>query len=463
MTIWTPCYDNLTRPLHTSLVSAFKEAIADGRLPAGTQLLPHRTLAHKLGISVHTVGKAYEELKRLGLIDGHVGRGTYVLSPTLPSRQPYLMERGNNGTIDLSISRPLIDHIHVDRMDAALKDLPVGLDHDTYLACRPNVGLRTHREAGVDWLSRCQLDISPESVIITNGVTHGMAVALSAVTRPGDIVVTESIVHHLIISQCSYLGLRLQGLEFDEQGIVPEAFEIACKSHDVKVYFSVPTVANPMATMMSEERRRELVGIARRYDVFIIEDDAWGPLVEDRPLPFMALAPERTIYLTSFTKCTLSGLRTGYLVAPDSLIPAITGRLIAFSWMGTPLVAELASRWIKDGTADELVQWQRQALAERHTIIKEEMTGLSWRGHPNSLHFWLELPEGWDTTTYVNHANSLGIAIAPTQPFLTPNIRKADAVRIAVAGTQDTKRFRRGLSAIRNLLRRAPEPFMHSL
>ncbi|MEX1035492.1 MAG: PLP-dependent aminotransferase family protein [Sneathiella sp.] len=463
MTIWIPRYDNLTRPLHTSLVSAFKEAIADGRLAAGTQLLPHRTLAHKLGISVHTVGKAYDELKRQGLIDGHVGRGTYVLAPNLPSHQPYLMERGTNGTIDLSISRPLIDSIHADRMETALKNLPGSLDHDTYLACRPNVGLLSHREAGAEWLSRCLLDTAPDSVIITNGVTHGMTVALSAITRPGDIVVSEKITHHLIVSLCSYLGVRLQGLEFDEEGLVPEAFETACKNQDVKVYFSVPTVANPMATMMSEERRRQLINIARRYDVFIIEDDAWGPLIENRPPPIAARTPERTIYLTSFTKCTMSGLRTGYLVAPDSLIPAITGRLVAFSWMATPLIAEIASRWIKDGTADELVQWQQRALADRYTIVEEEMAGLSWRGHPNSLHFWLELPEGWDTATYVNHARSLGIAVAPTQPFLTPNMQKADAVRIAVAGTRDTKRFRRGLSAIRNLLRREPEPFMHTL
>jgi len=463
MTIWIPNRDDLTRPLHTSLVSTMKEAIEDGRLAVGTRLLPHRTLAYKLDVSVHTVGKAYDELKRQGLIDGHVGRGTYVLDPDLSSRQPYLMERGDQRIIDLSISRPLYSTVHVDRMEEALKNLPNSLGHDTYLACRPNIGLQKHREAGVDWLSDCQLDISADSVIMTNGVTHGMAIALAAIARPGEIVVTESIVHHLIVSLCSYLGIRLLGLEFDEEGLLPEAFETACKNQDVKVYFGVPTVANPMATMMSEDRRQAIVKIARKYDVLIIEDDAWGPLIENHPVPIAALAPERTIYLTSFTKCTLPGLRTGYLVAPDSLIPAITGRLVAFSWMATPLVSEIASRWVKDGTASELVRWQQNSLSKRYEIVDEEMSGLTWRGHPNSLHFWLNLPEDWTTGTYVEHARSIGVAVAPTQPFLTPNSPGANAVRIAVAGTQDSKKFRRGLSAIRNLLRRPPEPLIHTL
>lgn len=463
MTIWIPNRDDLSRPIHTSLVSAMKDAIADGRLAVGTQLLPHRTLAHKLGISVHTVGKAYDELKRQRLIDGHVGRGTYVLDPNLSSSQPYLMERGDGEIIDLSISRPLFNSVHIETMESALKSLPDALDHDTYLACRPNVGLRKHREAGAIWLAGCHLEVGADSVIMTNGVTHGMAIALAAITRPGEIVVAESIVHHLMVSLCSYLGLRLQGLEYDEEGVRPDAFEDACRNHEVKVYFSVPTIANPLTTMMSMERRKELVRIARKYDVLILEDEAWGPLIKDRPDPIATLAPERTIYLTSFTKCTVPGLRTGYLVAPDSLIPAITGRLVAFSWMATPLISELASRWIMDGTADQLVRWQQDALSERYKIVEEEMGGLNWRGHPNSLHFWLDLPAGWDTATYVNHARSLGIAVAPTQPFLTPNSPVTNAVRIAVAGTRDQKRFRRGLSAIRNLLRRPPEPITHTL
>jgi len=396
-----------------------QDAISDGNLAVGTRLPPHRELAHQLGLSVHTISKAYDSLKRKGLVDSHIGRGTYVLDPAQSCRQPFLMERGDQSLLDLSIARPLYDGFHVEKMHAALVKLPDSLDIDTYLACRPNAGLSAHREKGVEWLARCGLETSEKSVIMTNGVCHGLNVALAAIAHAGDVVVTEKISHHLIISLCNYLGIQLVGLEMDHEGVLPDSFEAACRRETVKAFFTTPSLASPTAYLMSEERRVALVEIAKRYDVVIIEDDVLGPLVENKPPPLAALAPEHTIYLTSFTKCTLPGLRTGYLVAPDSLLPAIMGRLIVFSWMATPLISELASRWIEDGTADELVSWQQRELAIRHKVIEDEMKGLEWQGHPNALHFWLNLPEGWEAAQLVEHASSFGVAIASSQPFFT--------------------------------------------
>tara|TARA_R100000005_G_scaffold96391_1_gene82868 strand:+ start:1727 stop:3118 length:1392 start_codon:yes stop_codon:yes gene_type:complete len=458
MTKWIPKRETLDRPLHIGIANMLRNAISEGELPIGARLPPHRTLADVLGVSVHTVSKAYDELTRAGLIGGQVGRGTFVLDPPMLSGQPYLMERTDQGVIDLSIARPLYDTLHASRMRRVLEGLTADIDMNVYLACRPNVGLEKHRQAGVKWLARCGLEVAAGNIVMTNGVCHGMATALSSVARPGDIVVTDNIAHHLIISLCSYLGLRLQGLGVDEQGVLPEAFEEACKHQDIKVFFTVPTLASPSVSLMSAERREVLVRIARQYDLLIIEDDVLGPLPEDRPPPLAALAPERTIYLTSFTKCLMPGLRTGYLVAPTPLLPAITGRLVVFSWMATPLVSEIASRWIDDGTAEELMLWQRQKIAERHAIVGEELAEFDWAGHPSALHFWLSLPGQWSAQSMVEHARAHGVAVAPPQPFMTAQSAPLNAVRIAVGGVPDPDRFRQGLVLIRELLKRPPEP-----
>jgi DNA-binding transcriptional MocR family regulator len=458
MTKWIPSREKLDRPLHIGIANLLRDAIADGHLAVGERLPPHRTLADLLNVSVHTVSKAYDELTRSGLIGGHVGRGTFVLDPAQAPRQPYLMERTDQGLIDLSIARPLYDSLHVDRMNAILGEMSANTDPDVYLACRPNVGLAQHRRAGVNWLSQCGIETSENNIVMTNGVCHGMATALSSIARHGDVVVTDAIAHHLIISLCSYLGLRLQGLQMDAEGILPDAFEEACKQHEVKVFFTVPTLASPTVSLMSSERREELVRIARKYDVLIIEDDVLGPLPANRPPPIYSLAPERTIYLTSFTKCVMPGLRTGYLVAPEALLPSITGRLIVYSWMATPLVSEVASRWIEDGTADHLVTWQRKKMAERHRIATEELADFDWAGHPSALHLWLSLPDHWTAQAMVEHAKALGVATAPPQPFMTAQCPPINAVRIAVGGVTNTDRFRQGLVLIKGLLKRSPEP-----
>ena len=457
MTIWYPDPASLTSPLHASLAQALAKAIVEGRLPKGTQLPTHRNMAHALGLSVHTVSRAYESLRRQRLIDGQVGRGSYVMDPDRSDDQPYQLSSETGDRFDLSISRPLFSQQHAALFQQALSELPKDLDPSYYLSCRPNIGHDRHRSAGVLWLKNCGLEVPAERIIMTNGVSHGMSAALSALTRPGDTVVADQITHHLLVSGCSYLGLTLAGIETDAAGIVPASLDKYCAENSPKVLFLLPSLANATAGMMPEDRRRDLVKIARKYDLHIIENDAFGPVAEDRPVPVSALAPERSIYLTTFTKCTVSGLRAGYMAAPEHLLPALTGRIVVFGWMATPLMCELATRWVLDGTAMELALWQRQALAERHTIATEILHEWHWQGHPSALHLWLPLTGGWSSSGFASYASELKVSVAPSTPFLTPKAPAQNAIRLSLGSIQDPARFRQALELIVGMLRHPPE------
>lgn len=457
MTNWLPDPSALASPLHSSLALAIAKAISEGKLPKGTQLPTHRKLAEELGLSVHTVSKAYESLRRQRLIDGQVGRGSYVLDLNTPDDQPFQLssERGRN--FDLSISRPAFSQRHAELFQLVLADLPQGLDPSYYLACRPNVGHDAHRAAGETWLRICGLDVPPERIIMTNGVSHGMSAALSALARPGDTVVSSRITHHLLVSGCSYLGLNLVGVDFDQDGMLPDALDRHCTENNAKVLFLLPSLANTTVEMIPEERRQALVQVARKHNLHIIENDAFGPVAEDRPVPVAALAPERTIYLTTFTKCTVSGLRAGYMAAPEHLLPALTGRIVVFGWMATPLMCEIATRWVLDGTALELALWQRRALAERYEIASQALQGHQWRGHPSALHLWLPLESGWTTSSFVAYARQLKVAVAPDAPFLTSKTPPPNAVRISLGSVQDLSRFKQAMELVGGMLSRPPE------
>src|SRR5690606_12084771 len=96
-----------------------------------------------------------------------------------------------------------------------------------------------------------------------------------------------------------------------------------------------------------------------------------------------AFAPERTIYVTSFSKITVPGLRVGYVAAPDRYAAAVANRHLVSNWMATPMVAEIATKWVTDGTAMELVTWQRQALQRRLEIAAEVLAGVDYRARRN--------------------------------------------------------------------------------
>jgi DNA-binding transcriptional MocR family regulator len=434
------------------------QAVEDGNLPPGQKLPTHRKLADDLGLSVNTVSKAYDILRRQNLIDGQIGRGSFVADTGLSGNQPFKLESEPENLFDMSISRPLFNRQHVDAMQATLQKLQTDLDPAIYLSTRPNAGHETHRKTGTKWLSHCGLETSAGSVLMTNGVSHGMTAAMSAILRPGDVILSDMITHHLMISSVAYFGYRHIGLEVDEHGILPDALEKACVEDSPKVLYLLPSLANPYVHMMPEDRRRQIAGIARKYGLHIIENDAFGPVATHRPPPVSVFAPDLSVYLTTFTKCTVSGLRAGYAVVPDHLLPAMTARLIVFGWMATPLICEVASRWVEDGTAQALAEWQNIAIGKRHQIARQELAGFQWKGHPSALHLWLQLPPEWDSNSFVAHARELNVVVSPETPFLCPKASPTNAVRVSLGSIPDTERFRQGLRLLAGLLLRPREP-----
>jgi len=457
MTIWPPKKDALKRPAYRSLAQCLIDAIAAGEVRPGQRLPTHRALAFDLGVSVQTVSRAYDELGRLGVISGEIGRGSFVRSGRPDARMPWHRLGGAEDVIDCSMLVPVTGDIHSEAMSATFDALAHDLPQSAILSFRPRATLEGHCGAALDWLAGCGVVVPRDQVLPTNGNTAAMTVALMTAARPGDLVLTEELGHHTLKSLANALGLRISGLPVDGEGIVPDAFERACRASVVKVLFVLPTGLGPTAAMMGTDRRRALVEIARRHDVMIVENDAWGPVQPDRPDPIFAIAPERTFYFTGLTKCLLPGLRIAWLVPPETMVSAARTRHLVTNWMATPLMAEIATRWLDDGTADTLLAWQKKHLARRNKIAARTLHGLSWRGSPNGMHVWLTLPEPWREDAFVTHARNDGVAVAAGNNFAVSGDPQDAAIRICLgAGSEED--LERGLSVVARLVRSSPEP-----
>jgi DNA-binding transcriptional MocR family regulator len=455
MTLWRPDPELIRRPAYLSLADQIARAIQDGRLESGSQLPTHRRLADDMRLSVQTVSRAYEELIRRGLISGEIGRGSFVQMRRREPDPPYLPERLGE-VIDLSILKPVCEPMHLDRMKRALGWLAENLPSSSALSFRPNVVFPRHRAVAVEWLKTCGLSVSPQNVSLTNGATAGMTVALMSVAPPGSTVATEAIGHHTLVPLATYLGFELEGLAIDDQGMIPEALDEACRHSSIRAVFLQPSVINPTATMMGAERREAIAEVARRHDLAIIENDVLGPLVENRPPPVAAFAPERTLYVTSFTKITVPGLRIGYLVAPDRFVAAVANRHLVSNWMATPIMAEIATKWVGDGTAMELVEWQRAALKRRHAIAAEMFANVPYRAQRDGLHVWLPLTGDRLEEGFVAQARLQGVAIAPGASFRISQEEWRPAVRISLGSTTEGE-LRAGLGVVAKLLLGDPE------
>lgn len=457
MTIWPPERESLRRPVYRSLADAVIAAIDAGALKYGERMPTHRDLAYDLDISVQTVSRAYEELARAGVIEGEVGRGTFVRKVGGDTRTPYIQGDQKGSVIDLSILKPVHGkHLDVE-MSRALAALGNDLPARAVSSFRPSEALGHHRREAMRWLRGCGLTIDPDQLLLTNGNTSAMTIALMTAANPGDLIVTEALGHHTLNTLTNYLGRRLHGVAIDDEGIIPEDLDRACERMPVKAAYLMPMGLAPIPSVMSATRRAEIVAVARQHDIMIIENDAWGPLQPNRPPPIAMLAPERTFYFTSLTKCIMAGLRLGFLVTPATHAAAASNRHLVTNWMATPIMAELAMRWIADGTAERLLKWQRRALAERNALAARILDADTFVASPNGMHIWLPLPPTWPEEAFVAHARLQGVAVAPGSAFAFTDPPIQSGVRVCL-GSESNAMLERGLGILRRLIRSRPEP-----
>lgn len=462
MTIWPPRREDLARPAYLSLAQRLKDAVAAGEIRPGAKLPTHRALAYQLGLSVQTISRAYEELGRLGIISGEIGRGSFVRAEAPEAQTPWHRVARSDQIIDFSMLVPVNSQLHVERFADALAEIASDPPPAALFSFRPRATLENHIDVALGWIARSGLRPARDLVLPTNGATSAMSVALMTATVPGDMVATESMGHHTLRALTGALGLRLAGLEMDRQGILPDALEHMCRTSPVKALFVMPNGLGPTVAVMGTDRRHAIAEIARKHNLWLIENDAWGPLHRHDHPPLAALAPERTFYFSSLTKCLLPGLRIGWLVVPERLISAARTRHLVTSWMATPLLAEIATRWIASGVASELLDWQISQLTRRNAIAERVLEGQNTVISPTGLCAWLELPEAWEPETFVAHARHDGVAIAAGNHFAMGNASRMRGVRICLGAGSEAD-VENGLSVIARLSRSAPEPALLAL
>lgn len=450
MTIWEPALDKAVRPRYLAIAGALQRDIEAGRLQPGARLPTHRDLAFKLGVTVGTVSRAYAEADRRGLLHGEVGRGTFVrprLGPGLLRLYPE-----EPGIIDLSVSRPP-DGAADAELAAALGELARRQDLAPLLAYQAEAGLPAHRAAGAAWLARSTgLAAQAERLLVVSGAQHGLHAALAATVRPGEVVLTEALTYPGFKLIAGQLGFDLRGVPIDDDGLLPDALEAACRRWRPRALVTVPTIHNPTSAIMPEARRREIAEIARRHGLLVIEDNIYGFLAEELPTLLADLAPERVIHIASLSKSMAPGLRVGYVQAPAELVPRIGAMLRGSVWMTSPLLAEIARLWIESGAGERLAARRQSDARERQALAARYFAGQRFVTRPTSFHLWLHLPEPWRAGDFLAEARGRGVLVTAPEPFTTGREQAPHAVRVCLSAVESIERLETALGILASLL-----------
>ncbi len=455
MTIWLPDLIGRSGPKYLALADAIAEAADKGDLADNEKLPAQRDLAYDLGLSLSTVTRAYAEAGRRGLVYGEVGRGTFVrgLGSATDDTPAALFRPVRSGDlIDLTMNLPTMGEAPR-RLAETLTRLGREPDLGPLLDYRADDQVAAQADAGAQWVGRLGLKATSDDIIVTVGAQHGVLVALMATTRPGDVVLVEDLTYPPLKQIALHLDLKLHPVAMDGDGLLPEALDEACRGARAGVLYCMPTLHSPTTATMPEDRRRRIADVARRHDLKIIEDDVFGFLPDRRPPPLAAYAPDRTLFLTSVSKSLAPWLRVGFVRAPEALQDAVRTAVHMSCWMPPPLMADIARRWITDGTADHLNAWQRGETRARQQIAARILSGLTYKADPMGLHVWLPLPPPWRADDLRIAAEKRGVKILSGEVFAVGQQAAPQAVRLSLGCEPDRERMTRGVGVIAELIK----------
>ncbi|MUO80947.1 aminotransferase class I/II-fold pyridoxal phosphate-dependent enzyme [Agrobacterium vitis] len=466
VTHWLPDLSTAEGPLYIRIADRAEADIKTGRLSSGAKLPPQRDLAFDLKVTIGTITRAYALLRERGLVTGEVGRGTYVQSSLAESetdihRDPVTLTYGGTRTLSPPPGKlrfdttAAIDVGQADIIGRLMTD--IARDQPDEIASYTRTLLPDWLEAGRRWLSNG--DWSPEAanIVPQMGVHAGVNAVIAAISGTGDRIVCEHLTYSQIARSASLMGRQISLVDSDHDGIMPEDFERVCAREHPKAAFIMSSGQNPTLSCLPLSRRLEIVDIARRYNVWLIEDYIYGALVGDG-IPLLAqLAPDRTFLLNSLSKSVAAGVRGGWVACPDHMSQRVrvTQKMVCG---GLPfLLAELSARLVLSGAADDIRGRVLEELSAREQIVRQLFEGYEFRSHPHLPYFWLKLPEPWLSGTFKQAALDQGVLIDDEDEFKPArSSRVFHHIRAGFSEGRDRSIAEGGLITLRRILDQIP-------
>ncbi len=448
---WQRKLETSSKPAYLLLADLIADDIRTGRLTARDQLPTLRDLAIDLRLNYTTVARGYAEARKRGLIDSRSGTGSFIRgsSPALPLRG------GSGAEMTMNLPPEPQDAGLLERMHESAARVMADSDLWDLLRYQDFGGTVRDREAGMQWLRPRVPDCRLDQMLVCPGIHSVLAAVFSQLARPGELICVEALTYPGVKAISTQLGIQLHALQLDEEGPMGDAFEHACKTLKPKALYVNPTLNNPTTATISRARREALADIALRYAVPVIEDDAYAMIPRQVPPTFASLAPDLTYYITGFSKTLGAGLRNAYVRSPNARqSQRLAGALRATTVMASPITNALATLWVEDGTADEMLvavrneSNARQALAVKH-LADHGISGSDQQ--TEGFHLWLPLTSAWSTVEFASYLRSQNVGVVASAAFSTDGA-PPDAVRICLGGPMSREECDQALRLVADTL-----------
>ncbi len=462
--------DEPGKPLYRQLFEHFAEKIRAGDMPPGERMPATRELAGQLGWNRATVSAAYELLEAEGLINGHVGRGSFVTAKAAPAgfdwssgreqREPEPMAPAGGigaGCISFVVSRPSSALFPLDDFRESCEAVLRRSDLAEILQLGVPSGYGPLRKRLLEDARRAGLASPGDDLIVTNGCQQALDLIARVVLNPGDRVLVEDPAYPGLRNLLSAAGAQLVGAPVREEGIDVAEAKRAMERERPRLAVITPNFQNPTGATLSLAARRAFLEAAHAAGVPVIENDPYGDLrYAGEPLPALKQLDESggTVLLRSFSKASFPGLRVGWALGPKTLIDRLRRAKEASDLHTDQLSQAVLLEFMESGKLDAHRQRVLRAGAERLAATLEACgrylpPGSRWTRPEGGMNVWVRLPRPLDAGELLPRAQKAGVAYLPGRYFA---VSRPDhgALRLSFAGLLPEE-IRKGISILGNI------------
>ena len=474
-------------PLYIQLCDQLRGLVHSGELRTGDRIPASRELAGQLGVHRTTVANAYAELESEGLIEGHVGRGTFICGLPLKQFSPaprvvgnggsarwealFADERGDEGlsrlmpdvppgAVAFTCARPSEESFPVEEFrrctNAVLKR-----EGRRILQFGATDGYQPLRRALIDWFRSEGLNVRDEQLLVTDGGQQAIDLVCKAFIRAGDAVALENPAYPGAISILAGARARTLAVPVETNperlghvGLDVDALENVLLQNRVKFIFVTPDFHNPTGTALPVTQRRRLLEVAARYQVAIIEDSIYARMrLRGSALPSLRSLDTNgnVIQVDSFSKIAFPGLRVGWCIGAASAMERL--RLVKQSTdLHTDQLSQAAlAEFISRGHLTRHLAKMKKVHLSRLEAMEEALEnympeGTAWTHPEGGMTIWVTLPAGFDAGDLLIHARERGIYFVPGRHFYSQSPR-ANTLRLGFSSV-DEKNITRGIEVL---------------
>lgn len=479
-------------PLYVQLRDQLRALVHSSELRSGDRIPASRELAFQLGVHRTTVANAYAELESEGLIQGHVGRGTFICGPPARQFSPPPRSKGNGGVmrweplfadergeealrrlmpqvppgaIAFTNARPPEDFFPVEEFrrcaSAVLRGEGRGL-----LQSGSTDGYEPLKRVLVDLLRDEGMNVRSEQILITNGCQQAIDLVCKVFLRPSDSVAIENPAYPGSIAILASARVRILtvGVEADPArtghvGLDVDALDSVLMQNRAKLIFVTPDFHNPTGTTLPVAERRRLLEIAARYQVPIVEDSIYSRLrLRGSAVPSLKSLDraDMVIQIDSFSKIAFPGLRVGWCIGAERAIARLSlakqSTDLHTDQFAQAALAEFTRRGCLARHLAKMKKIYRRRLEAMEEALKKHMPeATTWTRPAGGMSVWVTLPPGFDAAELLIHLRERGVLFVPGRYFYAQH-PQPNTLRLGFASL-DEKRIARGVQTLGDLLK----------